>query len=52
MKTISVKTTAREEMVDVTREVQLAVSEADVKNGMVFCYVPHTTAAVTINENA
>ena len=47
-----VKTTDREQMVDVTSLVQKAVSESNIKDGSAFCYVPHTTAAVTINENA
>ncbi len=52
MKKIKVKTTTRIEMVDVTHEVQQAVSESGVKDGLCVCYVPHTTAGVTINEHA
>jgi len=48
----TVKTTAREQMVDVTSLVQKAVTESKVKDGFAFCFVPHTTAAITINENA
>ncbi len=48
----TVKTTDREQMVDVTSLVQKAVTESKIKDGFAFCYVPHTTAAVTINENA
>ena len=39
-------------MVDITQDVQKAVSEGAVENGLCFVYVPHTTAAVTINESA
>ena len=50
-KEISVSTSKRNEFVDVTEEVRSAVKESGVKNGYVHLYVPHTTAAVTINEN-
>ena len=49
---IQVKTTARTQMVDITQDVQRVVSEGSVENGLCFVYVPHTTAAVTINESA
>ncbi len=50
-KEISVSTSKRNEFVDVTEEVRDAVKESGVKDGYVHLYVPHTTAAVTINEN-
>jgi len=50
-KEISVSTNKRNEFVDVTGEVSNAVKESGVKEGYVHLYVPHTTAAVTINEN-
>jgi secondary thiamine-phosphate synthase enzyme len=52
MKTINVRTGRRCEMIDVTREVAAAVTESGIRSGRVVVYVPHTTAAVTINENA
>ena len=52
MKTFTVETKTREELVDVTSLVQKAVSESGVDSGIAVCFVPHTTAAVTINENA
>lgn len=52
MQTFSVETHKRCEMVDVTARVQEAVRNAGVKSGYVICYVPHTTAGVTIQENA
>jgi secondary thiamine-phosphate synthase enzyme len=39
-------------MVDITSMVQKAVGESGLKSGFVVCFVPHTTAAITINENA
>jgi secondary thiamine-phosphate synthase enzyme len=39
-------------MIDVTGQVQAAVREAGVDNGDVLVFCPHTTAAITINENA
>ncbi len=52
IQTVGVKTSRRAEMVDVTALVQNAIQESGVASGMVVCFVPHTTAAVTINENA
>jgi secondary thiamine-phosphate synthase enzyme len=46
-----VKTKQRSEIVDVTDAVRRLVKQHNVRDGMVICYVPHTTAAVTINEN-
>jgi len=50
--TFDVRTGARSEMRDITSEVRRAVAEAGVREGLVTVYVPHTTAGVTINENA
>ena len=52
MKTISVKTKSRDDFVDITDKIALAVSESGVADGICVVYTPHTTAAVTINENA
>ncbi len=52
METITVKTSSRSQMIDVTDRVQKAVQESGVQDGFVVCFVPHTTAAVTIQENA
>jgi secondary thiamine-phosphate synthase enzyme len=49
---ISVRTSKRSQMVDITSEVQSAVSEAGLADGLCVVFVPHTTAGVTINENA
>jgi len=50
--TIAVKTHSRTELVDITDDVQAAVRQAGVREGICMVYIPHTTAAVTINENA
>jgi secondary thiamine-phosphate synthase enzyme len=52
IKQMGVKTSSRVDLVDITHLVQKAVSEAKVESGLCTLYVPHTTAAVTINENA
>ncbi len=52
MKTLRVKTNRRTQFVDITREVENAVRESDVKSGVCYVYVPHTTAGVAINEHA
>jgi secondary thiamine-phosphate synthase enzyme len=50
--TFSVRTPGRTSFVSITNEVRSAVRELGVTDGAVLVYVPHTTAAVTINENA
>ncbi len=47
-----VKTGQNCAMIDITREVQNKVSESGVENGICVIFVPHTTAGITINENA
>jgi secondary thiamine-phosphate synthase enzyme len=52
MKTITVKTHVQTEMIDITSDVQSALQAEDFSDGICMLYVPHTTAAVTINESA
>ena len=52
MREIRISTTSRTELLDVTSEVQKAVAESGVRDGVCHIYVPHTTAGITINENA
>ncbi len=52
MHDISVSTHKRGELLDVTVDVSRAVRDADLNSGCVICYVPHTTAGITIQENA
>jgi secondary thiamine-phosphate synthase enzyme len=48
----SVKTGTRFEMIDITDRVSNIVRESKIRSGICHVFVPHTTAAVTINENA
>ncbi len=50
--TIQIRTGRRMEMVDITAQVREIVRESGVRSGICVLYVPHTTAAVTVNENA
>ena len=52
MPTLLINSKKRVEMIDVTAEVHSAVQAMSCKDGILHLYVPHTTAAVTINENA
>ena len=52
IKTISVKTSARTEMVDVTEPVERELAGTGISEGRITLYAPHTTAAITINEGA
>ena len=52
MEIVRVKTSRRTELVDVTTEVQRVVAGSGVASGVCYVYVPHTTAAVMINEHA
>ena len=49
---INVKTGSQTELVDVTAQVRKAIQSSGIENGFCMLYVPHTTAAVTINESA
>jgi secondary thiamine-phosphate synthase enzyme len=49
---IPVRTGAHTQMINITGEVKKLVTESGIKSGICMIYVPHTTAAVTINENA
>ncbi|RLL83988.1 hypothetical protein CN13_01425 [Petrotoga sp. HKA.pet.4.5] len=50
--TYSLKTHNREEMIDITSYIQQSAENSKIEEGILIVYVPHTTAAVTINENA
>ncbi len=52
MERIAVKTAKRIELIDVTDKVQDAVSKSKIKDGICYVFCPHTTAGLTINENA
>lgn len=52
MGTIRVSTDSRVQWIDITSEVQQKVEESGIKEGTVLVFATHTTAAITINENA
>jgi secondary thiamine-phosphate synthase enzyme len=52
MHTFIVRTRTRTEFVEITAEVKEAVRASGVRSGLCVVYCPHTTAAVTIQENA
>lgn len=47
-----VKTSKKTQMIDITNDIKKLVSESGIREGLLIVYVPHTTAGVTINENA
>jgi secondary thiamine-phosphate synthase enzyme len=51
MTSFDVTTHVRTELLDITDKVKDAVVQSQVGSGMCFVYVPHTTAAVTVNES-
>jgi len=51
MTSFDVTTHVRTELLDITDKVKDAVAQSKVSSGMCFVYVPHTTAAVTVNES-
>lgn len=51
-KKLEVRTDRHTQMIDITRKVQQVVTESGVQEGICMVFIPHTTAAVTINENA
>ena len=52
MKTLQIQSRSPVEMIDITRDVCDAVREHKIKDGQAIIFTPHTTAAITINENA
>jgi secondary thiamine-phosphate synthase enzyme len=52
METLRVKTKRRTQLVDITADVERVVAASGITSGVCHVYVPHTTAAVTINEHA
>ena len=52
LKEITIKTNTQTQILDVTTQVQKVVGESGIAEGLCCVFVPHTTAGVTINENA
>ncbi|MEK7864540.1 MAG: secondary thiamine-phosphate synthase enzyme YjbQ, partial [Nitrospirota bacterium] len=49
---INVRSSQRSEFIDITEKINEVLKEAGIVSGICYVYVPHTTAAVTINEGA
>ena len=49
---ISISTNAKTEMIDITPQIQHLLTQTGIKSGICTIFVPHTTAGITINENA
>ncbi len=47
-----IQSSSRSQMIDITPKIQETIDAAGITDGMVMVFSPHTTAAVTINENA
>jgi secondary thiamine-phosphate synthase enzyme len=52
LKEITIKTNTQTQILDITAHVQKIVSESGIAEGLCCVFIPHTTAGVTINENA
>lgn len=52
MKRIKIETRSKQELIDITAQVERAIREAGISSGICELFVPHTTAGITINENA
>jgi len=52
METVNIRSTSRAEFIDITDRVQDAVKSLRMSDGVCYVYVPHTTAGLTVNENA
>jgi len=52
MRELKIVSKKRNEMIDITNDIQRVIDEENLKKGHVVVYVPHTTAGVTINEGA
>lgn len=49
---IGINTNRRVEFIEITNSIQKIVTKSDIKEGICYLFVPHTTAGLTINENA
>ena len=49
---INVKTNTKTELIDITAKIEAIISQNSITDGLCFLFVPHTTAAITINESA
>jgi secondary thiamine-phosphate synthase enzyme len=52
MKSLAIRTLKHTQFLDITQEVKKAAADLGIKDGVLTIFVPHTTAGITINENA
>lgn len=52
MDTINITTKARFDIIDITSQIQSCIAKSNIKSGIAVIFIPHTTAGVSINENA
>ncbi len=52
MQSLSIRTQKHTQFLDITSQVQAAVAGSGMKDGVITVFIPHTTAGITINENA
>jgi len=52
IETFEVRTSAKADLIDITRPVRETIRKMGARDGICFLFIPHTTAAITINENA
>jgi secondary thiamine-phosphate synthase enzyme len=50
--TITISTHERNQLIDITNQIEKAVAQSGIEEGIVIVYTPHTTAGITINEGA
>lgn len=49
---IEISTKSRQQLMEITSMIEECVRKRGIRNGVCFIYVPHTTAGITVNENA
>ncbi len=49
---LAIRTASRQQLIDITQDIHRLVADSGVTTGLCFVFTPHTTAAITINENA
>ncbi|MBK7140962.1 MAG: YjbQ family protein [bacterium] len=49
---LSIQSKSRDEFIDITSRIQEIINSSGYPSGQLICFVPHTTAGITINENA
>lgn len=52
MNTINITTKARFDIIDITSQIQSCITKSNIQSGIAVIFIPHTTAGVSINENA